>query len=386
MPRHLVSGFLLALLLACGAGAEPLTAGRDMFLAGPDAAATPSAPRDLFAAGFNVSLGNAVAEDAHIAGFSVASSGRVAGDLYAAGGSVRIGAAVGGDLSALGFLVETGQGAEVSGNARLSGGTVRVAAPVRGALMASGGEVALAAPVDGDVWIAAERMRFDEGASIGGTLTYAAPERFDIPESVIPADRVRYEPLDHEVMRDAADHWDRDWPMPGPLSVAFGALVVLAFLALLGALLLALAPRQVEAARLRAMARPGMTLLFGVIGLSALFGLVPVAIMAVIGIPFLPFILLGLVVVWTLGYLLGAYALAVRVLDAFREDDREHGPWMRLGAMMLGIALLALVNFVPVLGWMANFAVALLGIGAMTSLLTDRLTPRPARAEPPRAG
>ena len=46
---------------------------------------------------------------------------------------------------------------------------------------------------------------------------------------------------------------------------------------------------------------------------------------------------------------------------------------MRLLALVIGVSFIALLNYIPVLGWMANFALVLLGIGGITTALFERM-------------
>ena|GEM_PF-4339443 len=75
---------------------------------------------------------------------------------------------------------------------------------------------------------------------------------------------------------------------------------------------------------------------------------------------------------WILGYILGAYVLAMRALQGLGgAEDPEI--WMRLLALVIGVMAMAILNFIPFLGWMVNFALVLLGIGGMTTVIFERL-------------
>jgi hypothetical protein len=206
-------------------------------------------------------------------------------------------------------------------------------------------------------------------------LTYSAPARMDIPDRVVPADRVIFEPYERsEMMTGAREMWsDWEYPvLPAFLSLLSGFLVTLGFFVLVGALFLTLAPSQVRHLRRTIDARPGLALLSGVIGLSVLFGLVPISALTIVGLPLVPVVLLATVVIWTLGYILGAYVLAMRAMRGLGSAENPD-IWVRLLALVVGVTILALLNFIPVLGWMANFALGLLGVGGMTVALFDRL-------------
>lgn len=374
LKSTLIAGFLVA---AAGPGFGDTVdrmIGGDVLRVG-ETSAPLDASRDVLAAGATVSLEGAIAQDTHAAGFDVDVDATTGDDLFAVGFSVSLRGPVGGDLTASGFSVRTGSRAEVAGNARIVGGRVMIDGPVAGALAAAGGKVTLNAEVSGDVLLAGETLTFGPDARIGGTLTYSAPARMDIPERVIPAARVTYEPYQRsEMMREAREMWsDREYPvLPTFLSVLSGFLITLGFFIVIGALFLTFAPKQVRHLRQSIDARPGMALLSGVIGLSMLFGLVPISALTVVGLPLVPIVLLATMVVWTLGYILGVYVLAMRAMRSLGSVENPQ-IWMRLLALVVGVTIIALLNFIPVLGWMVNFALVLLGIGGMTTALFERL-------------
>lgn len=365
----------LAAPLPALADEAPILHGQDGYAAAPVLTLRVGAPGDLFAAGARVRLDAPTGDDAHAVGFSVRVAGETGGDLYAAGADVEVDAPVAGDANLVGGAVTTSGAASVGGSARITGGSVRVGGAVRGAAAISGGEVTIAAPVEGDLRVAAGSLRFEDGASVGGILTYTTPRPLDVPAEVADAARVRYVPAEEGAAWSDEMDWEGMPPGPGPWVVAGGALVTFGFLLALGAALLALAPRQVATMRRMAHARPGMTMLLGLAGLSLLIGLIPVSAISIIGLPFLPIALLAVLVTWLLGYLLGAYVLAMAVARGLGLGDAP-AIWARIGVLAVAVAGAALLNFIPVIGWMANLALVLLGVGAFTDATLAALVPR----------
>lgn len=381
-----MSVLLLPLLLfVSGASGQAVTIGTDVYAGGEGASRIASAPRSLFAAGPAVRVDSPIGRDAHLAGFSVHASGATGGDLYAMGGDVTLDGAVGGDLTAGGFSLSVGPGASVEGNARLAGGSVSIAAPVRGTLVASGGAVTLDAPVGGDAWIAADHLAFGPAARIAGQLHLAAPDEVQVPGAVVPADRITRRPMSEAGRFDPGREWRRDWMLahheewgiPGALGLSLAAVLTLLFLLAAGAAFLASAPVLVERLRRQASLRPWRALLLGALGLSALVGAIPVAAASLIGLPLVPIAILALILLWTLGYLLGLHVAAQAVLAGLRGHAAPAGfGWSVLG-LALALLLAALLNFVPLLGWMANMLLGILGLGAMALVLAERLAPPP---------
>jgi cytoskeletal protein CcmA (bactofilin family) len=384
-----IQASLFALLLAVLVPLQSLGAeivGGDAFEADADATISGTQARDAFVAGFSASLDGTIAGDGHAAGFDVNIDGSIGGDLYVAGASVGIGARVGEDLTASGFSVRLLEGGRVEGNARLMAGSVRVEGPIAGSLMATGGSVTLDAPVSGDVNLSGGSLTFGDDARIGGTLVYAAPEEIDIPESVISADRVRFVELSRfdgfEQMRDAMED-PQQLLWPSLVAVIGGFVITLAFLLVVAAVFLAFLPRRVEEGHQVALAKPGLVLLSGFLAMALLFGLVPVSAMTLIGAPFVPIVFLLIVASWVAAYLLGTYTLSLRLGGAFGAEGHTNAA--KLALLAVGLVVLAILNFVPFLGWMINLAVVLLGAGAIALMIVGRidcqgLLPKPTMA------
>ena len=365
MQRILLLSFLLAASPAA-AGMERESIGGDLFIAGSGTAADASTDRDLFVAGGTVTARGAVAQDAHFAGLDVEIGTEVADDVYAAGGTITLRAPVGEDLTAMGFSVRLADSGRVDGNARLAGGSVVVEGPVAGALLASGGEVVLDAEIGGDVRIFAGDVSFGPNARIGGRLDYTAPAEVAIPATVIDPARVSFTRAEEwENMAAASREWaGKEYPALPGASAVFGFLVVtIGFFVVLAAVALALAPERIEAMRRESLARPGLALLGGVLGLATVFGLVPISVMTIVGLPLLPIILLLALLLWIAGYAFGVYAVALRVWTGM--GGAEPATAGRLAVYAAGLLVMALLNVIPFAGWVANFTLVLFGIGAI---------------------
>jgi hypothetical protein len=365
MRRSLLPILLVAAFPAA-ADMERQTVGGDLYVAGSGTVANAASDRDLFVAGGTVTARGAVAQDAHFAGFDVEIETEVADDVYAAGGTITVRAPVGEDLTAVAVSLRLAETGRVDGNARLAGGSVLVEGPVAGALLATGGEVVLDAEIGGDVRIAAGEVRFGPGARIGGRLDYTAPREATIPASVIDPAQVSFTRAeDWENVAAASREWTgREYPALPGASAVFGFLVVtIGFFVVLAAVALALAPERIEAMRREALARPGLALLGGVLGLATVFGLLPIAVMTVVGLPLVPVILLLALILWIAGYAFGIYAVALRVWTGMGGA----APTLpgRLAVYAAGLLVAALLNVIPFAGWVANFTLVLFGIGAI---------------------
>lgn len=361
--------------------------GGDTFASGSSIELSMASPRDLFAAAFSAELGGRVGGDLHATGFDVEIDSQVGADLYAAGFSVDVGGPVGSDLTVTAGDFSLKEGASVTGNARIFAGAATLDAPISGTLVAKAGSLKLNGTVAGDAELMAGHITFGPDARIGGTLTYLAREPIDIPSTVAPAERIRFQKLEPGNMFDGIrDQMER--PFRGFWPSVFGILaffvVTIAFLVFVAAVAHAFAPNTTQQLRAQAVEHPFRSILLGVLGLSMLVGLVPVSALTLIGIPLIPIVILLVVVVWIAGYLLGVYAVAWRVSNAFSSAPTSLTG--QLLVLTVGLILFALLNFIPFLGWLANLVVIFLGLGTLlqrgATLISDRPVMREPLAEP----
>lgn len=381
--RKLLQTVTVAVAIAfgcCGvvlADTVSLVHGGDTFVAGAQVNQLVETDGDAFLAGRTVAARGSAGGDLHASGFDISIHTAVDGDLYAAGMTVNMLGTVAEDRTAVGFSVRTEKGADTAGNARLFGNSVTIEGPVAGALMVTGRDVILNASIRGDARILAQSLTFGPDAQITGTLTYSAQTKIAVPERVAPAERVVFEPLKGSQVWDAWDKIGEEMPLlPTFASLFFGFVITLLFYIVLGAVVLGFMPKQLASLRRSIAHAPGQTVLSGVVGLSILLGMVPIIALTIVGIPFVPVVLLLIVVFWTLGYALGAYGVAMRVWSGFGgADDPGHGA--RLMVFAAALICVALLNFIPFVGWVANYTLVLLGAGAMTRALFHWLVGNP---------
>lgn len=378
--NRLMTVFSLILVMALTpphAHAEDgLVIGGDVYTGG-SAPSSVSAQRDAFAYGVSVNLSGQIGKDAHAAGFDVEIDSDVGADLYAVGGSVTVRGNVAEDLSASGFSVRLNEKASVGHNARIVGANISINAPIGGSLLAAGGKVSLNAPVSGDVRLSAGDIEFGPAATIQGKLTYSAENKVNIPASVISSDRIHQVPFKgSDLMRDLRKTMHEDisffWPSLFGLMMTF--LATMGFFLIVSAVCLSFMPSLVERLRRRAVGNPGMAELSGFLGLAFVVGLVPASALTLVGLPLIPIVLLAIFALWLLGYLLGTYAVSTRVWMAFSSDTQLDGSMAKkLMVLAAGLVTLAILNFIPVAGWLINLAVMLLGLGSITLLTLERI-------------
>lgn len=364
-----------AVAVSAEAQVDTVTSGEDQFTVGASYQKQYDAVHDIFAVGNVVSASGSIAGDAHIVGYDVEVGALTGADLYAIGATVRVAADVADDLNVMGYSVQLESGATVGGNARMLGQTVKIDGVVAGTLTASGAEIFVNGLIEGDALLYASRITFGSDAKITGQLTYASKHPVQIPEDVIDGGRVTIDNRHFAGWQEQInDNWDQmEMPaFPTTLALFKGFLISLMFFTAIGALFLTFVPKRVSALRQLITDEPGRTFLLGILGLSVLFGLVPISALTIIGIPFVPFAVLLILLAWTLGYILAAYAVGMRVMTAFNGPE-DPSMLVRLTIMAVAISIVGALNFVPFVGWVVNYSLVLLGVGAMTYSLLNRM-------------
>lgn len=282
--------------------------------------------------------------DLEVVAGDVVIRGTVDGDLRALGGNVRIEGTVTGSVDATGGNVHVG--GTVEGDVRGAAGHIQVAegATIGGDLEAAAGSVVIAGTVEGNVRVGAESITLASSARIGGDLEYDGT--LDRAEGAQVAGTVTENP---------------DLVATGPLPRIAGAVLSVYFLLVnlvVGALLLLSFPRFADGLVARTEDRPGVT---GLVGLAILvagpLALVLVAL-TIVGIPIaLVGIAAYLIAVW-LGIVYGRYVLGAWLLSLAGYENR----WL---ALLVGMLVMSVVTWIPVVGGLADLAVLVWGLGAL---------------------
>lgn len=214
----------------------------------------------------------------------------------------------------------------VRGDVVVVDGAISITGQVSGSVVSVNGPVTIGAnaQVLGDV-MSRDRLRIARGASVGGTVREGAAFTFRTPVEVFG-------------------------PFAAWLAVAVSTLA-------LGALLLLLAPRGGEAVAVAAL---GSAWRSAGIGLGAFVAL-PVAallgLLSLVGLPFGLALLLGLLLLYSVGFAWSVFALGRAMWRVPRSR------WL---ALAIGWAVVAAVSAIPVVGGVVWFVGAGFGLGAMT--------------------
>ena len=235
-------------------------------------------------------------------------------------------------------------------------GDVRIAGRVDGDVAVVAGDVLLAGRVDGNLVTISGRARLLPTASVGGDLTYG-DERPRIAAAATVSGAVQEENWD-----DSLDFL----PFVGAL-VFWLAVTVSA--AVLGILLLLIAPRAADAVFARARERLGRAIAIGL----AIFVVLPLgaflAAVTLVGLPLALAIVLALLPLAAIAYVTAAWALGRTLVKP---------PRGRILAFLAGLAILRVAALVPILGLLVWLAAVIAGLGLLGIAIAAAREPRVA--------
>ena len=370
MTRHLVALALAALGLATisacsinvdGGDSVSQQVGSDAFRVGGHVNITDPVQDDAFLAGGQVSTANEVGGDLVAAAGEVSVGGSIGDDLYAAGGNVKVDAIVHGDARVGGGDVTFGPATVVAGSTTITGGRIDFQGNSHGFLKITGGSVAMSGQAHGDVEIRSEELELLPGTQIGGRLIYHGPLPPEVPEGVLIAGGIEFYPGDSsEYLHDGSSTFT------GHSTGWFGSLVRFAGVFAMGALFLALLPGLSSRASALIGADPWKSLGVG-LGVLVFVPIVMVMLaITLVGIPLALLLLLVYLVLMFLGWIVGALFLGQKALS-LAPGDRGAGTGWRLLALLVALAVLAVLNRLPVIGSLVEFLVLIAGMGALVS-------------------
>ena len=322
---------------------------------------------ELVAVGLPVVLSNNVTEDATLLGNRVKVNATIGGDLLAAGffvdldalvsddvrivgGEVRIANEIAGDLIVLGGTVDILSTASVAGDVVVYGGAVTVAGDIGGDIVGVMETLSVNGSVAGGIDVYVTTLSLGEQASVAGAVQYTSYNLLTQSlGATISGDTVRSDPV---ILQESS--WLR--------------MLVLMFLVGLFSSLIwyLLSRRTLEAVTLQSTTQPLRSALVGLIAHLLLFLVITVLLVSQLG-AYVGFLLLfGLI---TLVLLAGAAAPAVvgQLALQVAAQPQPVGPW----SITLGVLLLTVCLFIPVVGWFLVFVAVTLTLGGLCEALLE---------------
>ena len=313
---------------------------------------------DVYAAGGAVEISGTVNGDVLVAGGDVTVSGTVSDDIRAAGGSIRIDGKVGKNVTAAGGNISVGRRAEISGGVLAFGGSVQVSGSVTRDLMAFAGKMAISGNVGGDVSFHGDEFTTLEGAKVAGSVkVWLADEtRMKIADGVVSG-KVDFEKLSGEQPPTILGH---------SRGMFWFKILWTIWLFLTGLLLFAFFRKFFGKYSAVLRQRTLSTALWGIAGILLLPIAMVILAFTIVGIPFA---ILVLDLCFWLAYL-SQLSTALLVGDLIFRN-REAAGWAPFWSFAVGLLIVRVLSFIPVLGWLIVIVGLVLGFGALEQLIVE---------------
>jgi cytoskeletal protein CcmA (bactofilin family) len=313
---------------------------------------------DIFCAGQTVTINATVHGDVICAAQTLTINGHVDGDVRLVGQAVTIGATVGGSATIGGQSFTLESAGSIDGDATIGSSSANFNGSVGRDVVAGGENVTIAGTVGRDVTAAGNALVLSSTAAVGGNLEYTSDNSVQRATGATVAGKIVHKTPTHDsntkygAVLGFGIAWFIYW------------LLALGFTALIAALLF---PRVLQVVSNRALERPWQALLVGFLANISAPLVVALTAASVIGIP--------------LAFMLGLFWLLVLLTSglffAFYIGRLVmRGTQYALLTMLVGVAILLTVSFIPVLGLLALLATLWMGSG-MVLMELFRRTPKP---------
>ncbi|MBD3312245.1 hypothetical protein GF352_02195 [archaeon] len=355
---RLKAGILITLLLLTPGLASMFKASDNV-----DISSSETINQNAYLAGNLVNINGVVNGDAVTAGNIIVVNGVVNGDLMAAGNSITVNGNVSGDVRATGAMVlvngEVG-GEVLSGTAQL----MLSEESTVGEVNAGAASITISGEVLGNVTISADNITITDTAVIGGLLNYTSSNKAVIAdENSITGLVQRNEPENRGSWEwTGMSRW-----LPAAYFSIFFIIISIASKLLFGFVLTRVSKKNIEELKKR-MSKEFLNQ--SITGFAVMI-LVPIAaiigLITVIAIP-LSLVVLGLYVITLyIASVTAAFFIGSKTLDLLKVEKQS-----LLIELLIGVIVIELINWVPVIGWLFNFVIWLLSLGALTNLMRKR--------------
>ena len=240
-------------------------------------------------------------------------------------------------------------------------GDVRIAGRSTGDVVVLAGDAVISGRIEGDVFMASGQARLLPRAYVSGDVRYGDERPIVASRAIVGGD----------VSKKGWNDWSGLLPLLGIVFwIAFGVSA-----AILGVLLLLIAPRAADAIYARSRERVGPLIAIGIAIAICLPVAVVIAAITVVGIPLAIGIFFALLPLGAVAYVAAAWALGRRIVKP---------PRGRIVAFLAGLAILRLAAIVPVVGFFVTLAAAVFGLGLIGAAIgAARQSQGPVPAQSP---
>jgi cytoskeletal protein CcmA (bactofilin family) len=326
--------------------------------------------RNAYVAGGDVLINSDILGDLVVAGGDVTIEGSIEQDLIVVGGMIKVNGMVNGDVRIAGGEVELNN--EVVGDVVGVGGKVKVAGPVGGDVVVMGGEASILQAVGGQLMIRAGMVHVD--GPVAGPVDIVASEKLSIGSKAVFTDTAKYKSPQEAQIAEGAQVGDLQFEkmevrsgsnaIEQALEGIFAITFVLKLLAMILAalILIKLFPKTSSELVHHLEANPWGNLGIGFVGAVSTPIIALILMVTFVGF-YAGIIVLLLWMVWMMaGVLVGMVLVGSWINKKLTKKAELTVDWQ--GAV-IGVVVLSLLAFIPVIGWLVMAFVILAGFGTI---------------------
>ncbi len=330
---------------------------RNLYIGGGNTTINGVTTGDLFAGGGTVVINGDVEQDLTAGGGNVVINSKIGGDARVGAGSVNINGPIGGDLLVAGGTVVLGENASIAGDLIVCGGAVTVNGAVAGSVKANGGNILLNSAITGPVMVRATKgLVFGSHAVVNSAINYYGPKEAVVNDGAVVS-TVNYQ------------QWQggRNKGARHVVASLFTAVFLFKLIAYIvaGLLLLRFLKRPAYAVVNNVYKSPWANL--GIGFLSAIVFPILAIILVITLVGFYVGAVLGLFFALTmiLSALIAAIFTGALIVKWLTKKPNLVLDWQ---AVLIGCVALAVIGFIPVIGWLVCAAIILMALGASMRL------------------
>ena len=253
----------------------------------------------------------------------------------------------------------------MGGDLVIGGGNIILDAPVKGGIIAGAGNITINSKVEGDVRIYSSGGRgknqgivvFGPKAEVMGKITHKGPKE------ALVKDGARVSPINFTL------HTGRNAgrALAGFLTVAFLIKLIAWFLA--GWVLLKYRKNGLAKVAQSLKEKPWENLALGLGGLVVTPILAVLLLVTFVGYYIAAILALWYVLLLMFSALVGAVVLGAWLMKLITKSESFVFNWQSL---LLGVVVLSVLKFIPILGWLVCFAVFLMALGGLMRLAKEK--------------
>ncbi len=333
----------------------------DLYAAASDITINGTVNGDVWAVGRTITINGTVNGAITVAGQTVMINGPVARSARLAGQALIVNNNIKTDLVAAGATIDIGNKARIGSDLLFGCGTAHIAGQVDGNVHGGASEINISNGVGGNIVIEAENLTITPTANIQGNLDYTSENEATIQSGANIGGKVTHKIPEAKKRAEAAGPWIA---AAGIASTITWKVLSFVMALVVGIIIIFTARRRIISLADSIKSYPLPTLGWGALILFVTPIAAIIVCCTVIGLPvgIIGLLLYGIAIY--LSQIPVALCIGRLIIGRFRGVESNG---MMVGTLATGLAILILLGWIPVIGFLVGLATAIFGLGSLVS-------------------